>query len=53
MITRTDLQAKVDEYLAERRRLGFGLEAMGHALQSFSNYVVSAGHQGPLTIELG
>ena len=52
MITRTDLQAKVDEYLAERRRFGFELEAMGHALQSFSNYAVSVGHQGPLTIEL-
>lgn len=52
MNTSIDLHARVDEYLAERRRMGFGLVHMGYALQSFSNYVASACHQGPLTIEL-
>ncbi len=52
MNTSIDLHARVNEYLAERRRMGFGLVHMGYALQSFSNYVASACHQGPLTIEL-
>ena len=50
MNTSIDLHARVDEYLAERRRMGFGLVHMGYALQSFSNYVASACHQGPLAV---
>lgn len=52
MSARTDLQAKVDDYLAERRRLGFELHAMGLILASFARYVASVGHQGPLTVDL-
>lgn len=46
------LQARVNEYLAERRRLGFELRTMGLALASFANYVTSVRHQGPLTVDL-
>src|SRR6185436_10404973 len=44
------LQSKVDDYLAERRRLGFKLRS--GTLSSFARYVVSVGHQGPLTVKL-
>ena len=46
------LQARVNEYLAERRRLGFELYSMGLALASFASYVASVRHQGPLTVDL-
>ena len=52
MNTNVDLRARVDEYLAERRRMGFGLVDTGYALHGFTNYVASECHQGPLTIEL-
>lgn len=46
------VQARVDEYLAERRHLGFELRSMGLALTSFASYVASVQHQGPLTVDL-
>ena len=46
------LQARVNEYLAERRRLDFELRTMGLALASFASYVASVRHQGPLTVDL-
>ena len=46
------LQARVNEYLAERRRLGFELRTMGLALASFASYVAGVRHQGPLTVDL-
>lgn len=52
MNARIDLQAKVDDYLAERHRLGFKLENMGLFLASFTRYVTSVHHQGPLTVDL-
>jgi hypothetical protein len=47
-----DLRAKVDDYLAERRRLGFELRNMGLALVSFASYAEHVGHQGPLTTDV-
>ena len=47
-----DLQARVEEYLAERHRLGFELHAMGLALSSFARYVTSVCQHGPLTVDL-
>ena len=47
----TDLQAKVDDFLAERHQLGFELHSMGYALRSLANYAASGGHQGPLTAD--
>jgi integrase len=46
------VQARIDEYLAERRHLGFELRSMGLALTSFASYVASVHHQGPLTADL-
>jgi integrase len=52
MSARIDLQAKVDDYIAERRRLGFELHTMGQALVSFVRYAASSNHHGPLTVDL-
>jgi integrase len=52
MNARTDLHAKVGDYLAERRQLGFELHSMGYALRSLASYAASSGHEGPLTVEL-
>jgi len=47
-----DLRSKVDDYLAERRRLGFELRNMALALVSFASYAEYVGHQGPLTTDV-
>lgn len=46
------LQARIEEYLDERHRLGFNLSSMGLALASFAGYVASVHHQGPLTVDV-
>lgn len=52
MSARVSLQARVEQYLAERRLLGFKLDNMAHRLASFARYVANAGHVGPLTVDL-
>jgi site-specific recombinase XerD len=52
MSTPIDLRAKVDDYLAERRRLGFELRNMALALVSFASYAKHVGHQGSLTTDV-
>lgn len=52
MSTRLSLPDRIEEYLAERRRLGFELHYMGQALGRFARYVEEAGHRGPLTVEV-
>ena len=52
MSARASLQARVEQYLAERRRLGFELSTMGHGLARFARYVAKVGHCGPLTVDL-
>lgn len=52
MSRRTRLQARIDDYLAERRRLGFELHSRDTLLASFAHYVARRHHQGPLTAEL-
>ena len=42
----------VDEYLAARRGLGFGLETDEGVLRDFARHAERIGHSGPLTIEL-
>jgi integrase len=39
-------------YLRERRRLGFQLRSMGHALRSFTGYADRLKQRGPVTLEL-
>jgi len=52
MSAQVSLQARVEQYLGERRRLGFELSTMGYGLASFARYVAKAGHRGPLTVDL-
>jgi len=46
------LQSKVDEYITERRRLGFKLHGMAQGLAHFARYVSGVHHRGPLTCDL-
>ena len=39
MSARISLQPRVEQYLRERRLLGFKLRSMGHGLPSFARYV--------------
>jgi hypothetical protein len=45
------MQAAVQRYLDDRRRLGFALTAPGTELTRFALYADARGHQGPLTQE--
>jgi integrase len=46
------LAARVDQYLAERRRLGFDLRSMSHALHSLVVHTRKTRHSGALTVEV-
>ncbi len=46
------LRARVEQYLAERRKLGFSLNSMELGLFSFTRYVASSDHHGPLSVDL-
>mgnify|MGYP001557984248 CR=1 FL=1 len=52
MTTRLSLQTRIDDYLAERRRLGFELHSWDTFLGGFARYVATRHHRGPLTVEL-
>ena len=52
MSMRSSLQTRIDDYLAERRRLGFVLQSWDTFLSGFARYVASRHHRGPLTVEL-
>lgn len=52
MSARISLQDRIDDYLAERRRLGFALRSWDTFLAGFARYVASQNHRGPLTLEL-
>lgn len=45
-------QSHAENYLDERRRLGYRLRTPGNALRSFARYVDALGHEGPLTVEI-
>jgi len=44
--------ARVEEYLALRRQLGFALQSSGQQLLGFARYADGVGHRGPITVEL-
>ena len=52
MNTTIPLLSRAEDYLAERRRLGYALRSSGYAIKSFARYVDDVGHEGPLTAEL-
>lgn len=52
MTSPSSMLSQVQEYLDERRRLGFALAISGTQLLSFARFADRAGHQGPLTVQL-
>jgi integrase len=46
------MQTYAENYLGERRRLGFGMRSIACSIRSFAHYVDSFDHQEPLTIEV-
>lgn len=52
MSTATSLQRRVEQYLNERRQLGFSLRTCAYRLRSFAAYVRAVGYRGPLTVEV-
>lgn len=46
------LQQRVDDYLAERRRLGFELHSLDGLLTGFATFASDRHHDGPLTVDL-
>jgi integrase len=52
MSARISLATRIDDYIAERHRLGFELHSRDTLLAGFARYVASQHHRGPLTVEL-
>ena len=52
MKTRITMQTHAENYLSERRRLGFGLRTPGYSVMSFARYVDALNSQEPLTVEI-
>ena len=52
MSARIGLQQRINDYLAERRRLGFELHSRDTLLAGFARYVAAQNHHGPLTADL-
>jgi len=52
MSPRVSLPQRIDDYLAERRRLGFELRSWDTLLAGFARYVANQRHRGPLTADL-
>ena len=46
------LHRRVEDYLAERHRLGFSGRTQAYALRSFAKHVQTIRHRGPLTVEV-
>ena len=45
------LQTRVEDYLAERHRLGFELHSLDTLLADFAKFVADRHHHGPLTLD--
>lgn len=48
----TSVQARVEQFLIERRQLGFSTRNDGYVLRSFARHVHAAGRRGALTVEV-
>jgi hypothetical protein len=42
----------VEQYLADRRSLGFALKIEGQQLRNFARFADGIGHRGPVTVDL-
>jgi integrase len=51
MNTAITMQSHTENYLEERRRLGYRLRSQGTALRSFTRFIDSLSLEGPLTVE--
>lgn len=51
MTAHISLQTRIDDYLSERRRLGYELQSWDTFLAGFARYVASRHDRGPLTVE--
>lgn len=47
-----DLTQLVEQFLGERRRMGFQLISCAYSLRSFAQHVRASRHRGPLTVEV-
>lgn len=52
MTTKDPMQRHVQQYLDERRRLGYALDITGNRLMAFARFADKVGHKGPLTLPL-
>ena len=52
MIDGRTMLSMAEDYLAERRALGFDLRILGDQITAFARYVDAAGHTGPLTTRI-
>jgi len=52
MMSASSMHSLVQDYLNERRRLGFDLDRPGSQLLAFARFVDRVGHTGPLTAEI-
>jgi integrase len=52
MNTPITMQTHAENYLDERRQLGYGSRTTGYAVRSFARYVDGLGHEGPLTVDV-
>jgi len=52
MTTKNAMQRRAQEYLDERRRLGYALGITGARLLAFARFADKVGHKGPLTLKL-
>ena len=52
MNTSITMTTHAENYLSERRRLGFGLRNPGYAVLSFARYIDALNSQEPLTVEM-
>jgi integrase len=46
------MQTHAENYLSERRRLGYGLRTAGYSIMSFARYLDALNSQEPLTVEI-
>jgi len=44
------MQTHAENYLSERRRLGYGLRTTGYSVLSFARYIDTLNNQEPLTV---
>ena len=52
MTTNNTMQCRAQEYLNERRRLGYALSTIGTRLLTFARFADKVGHKGPLSLKL-